>query len=161
MEGFESFAFGGVQLCWKGSDFVWGLGFWRGKLYIVYFCFVIMWHIDRLDVYKRICLLVPSVYSLIGVLPQEEKFELGSQLRRAVVSIKSNMKEGSGKRTSKAFIAYLDNAMGSLREVKAQIEIGIDLGYFDNNGKRIVDECWRLERMLVAYIDYVKRKDVK
>jgi len=120
-----------------------------------------MWHIDRLDIYKRVCLLVPGVYSLIGVLPQEEKFELGSQLRRAVISVKSNMKEGSAKRTSKAFVAYLDNAMGSLREVKAQIESGIDLGYFDDDGKKIVDECWRMERMLAAYIDYVKGKDVK
>jgi len=119
-----------------------------------------MWNIDRLEIYKRVCLLVPAVYSLVGTLPQEEKFELGSQLRRAVVSIKSNMKEGSGKRTSKAFVAYLDNAMGSLREVKAQIEIGIDLKFFGEKGKEVVKECWRLERMLAAYIDYVKGKNV-
>ena len=120
-----------------------------------------MWHVDRLEIYKRFCLLIPAVYSLIGKLPQEEKFELGSQLRRAVVSIKSNMKEGSGKRTSKAFVAYLDNSMGSLREVKGQIEIGVDLGYFKDDGKEVVKECWRLERMLAAYIDYVRGRDVK
>ena len=120
-----------------------------------------MWHVDRLEIYKRACLLIPKVYSLIKVLPQEEKFELGSQLRRAIVSVKSNMKEGSGKRTSAAFIAYLDNAMGSLREVKAQVEVGIDLGYFGDKGKDVVKECWRLERMLAGYIDYVRGKDVK
>lgn len=119
-----------------------------------------MWSIDRLEIYKRACLLIPKVYSLIGVLPIEEKFELGSQLRRAVVSVKSNMKEGSGKRTSKAFIAYLDNAMGSLREVKAQIESGVDLEFFDDDGEVVVGECWRMERMLAAYIDYVRGKDV-
>jgi len=120
-----------------------------------------MWHIDRLEIYKRVCLLIPLVYSLIGKLPSEERFELGSQLRRAVVSVKSNMKEGSGKRTSKAFVAYLDNAMGSLREVKAQVETGVDLEFFGDGGKKVVDECWRMERMLAAYIDYVKGKDVK
>ena len=120
-----------------------------------------MWNIDRLEIYRRACLLVPVVYSLIGRLPAGEKFELGSQLRRAIVSVKSNMKEGSGKRTSAAFIAYLEHAMGSLREVKGQIEIGVDLGYFGNDGEDIIKECWRLERMLAGYIKYVEKKDVK
>ena len=119
-----------------------------------------MWNIDRLEVYKRACLLIPRVYSLIGKLPREEKFEIGSQLRRAVVSVKSNMKEGSGKRTSNAFIAYLEHAMGSFRDVKCQVEIGIDLGFFGDNGKGVVKECWRLERMLAGYIEYVRGKDV-
>ena len=133
----------------------------RGRVFIFNMILFFMWNIDRLEIYKRACLLIPRVYSLIGKLPQEEKFELGSQLRRAVISVKSNMKEGSGKRTSKAFVAYLDNAMGSLREVKAQTEIGVDLGYFDDDGKSVIDECWRMERMLAAYIDYVWGKDVK
>jgi len=119
-----------------------------------------MWNIDRLEVYRRVCLLIPRVYSLIGKLPTEEKFELGSQLRRAVISIKSNMKEGSGKTTSRAFVIYLEHAMGSLREVKAQIESGIDLGFFEEE-EEVVKECWRLERMLAGYIDYVRTKDVK
>ncbi len=120
-----------------------------------------MWNIDRLEVYKRVCLLIPRVYSLINVLPVEERFELGSQLRGSIFSVKSNMKEGSGKRTSAAFVAFLEHAMGSLREVKAQVEGGVDLGFFGDDGKWVVKECWRLERMLAAYIDYVKRKDVK
>ena len=132
-----------------------------GKFFIFDIVLSFMWNIDRLGVFKRACLLIPKVYSLIRMLPLEEKFELGSQLRRAVFSVKSNMKEGSGKRTSAAFIAYLEHAMGSLREVKTQIEGGIDLGFFGEDGKDVVKECWRLEGMLAGYIEYVRRKGVK
>jgi len=160
MEKFESFAFGEVQLRWRSSCFAWELGY-KGRVFIFNMSLFFMWNIDRLEVYKRVCLLIPKVYSLIGKLPREEKFGLGNQLRRATVSVKSNMKEGSGKRTSNAFIAFLEHAMGSLREVRAQVEIGIDLGFFGDDGKEVVKECWRLERMLAGYIDYVRKKNVK
>ncbi len=118
-----------------------------------------MWNIERLEVYSRVCDLIPKVYALIKMLPQEEKFALGDQLRRAVVSVKSNMIEGSGKRTSKEFVSYLNNAMGSLKEVRGQVEIGVDLGFFD--GKDLIAEIRRIERMLFGYIGYVRKKDVK
>ena len=120
-----------------------------------------MWRIDNLEVYDKICSLIPRIYVFINKLPAEEKFELGSQMRRAVVSVKLNFKEGSGKRTSANFVSYLDNAMGSLREVKAQIESGVDLRFFGDDGEEIVKECWGLERMLAGYVDYVRKKDVK
>ena len=56
-----------------------------------------MWNIERLEVYDKICFLVKRVYVLIGMLPKEEKFALGDQMRRAVSSIKLNILEGSGK----------------------------------------------------------------
>jgi four helix bundle protein len=118
-----------------------------------------MWNIERLEIYSRVCDLIPRVYGLIKMLPSEEKFALGSQLRRAVVSIKSNMIEGSGKRTSKEFISYLGNAMGSLKEVRGQIEIGNDLKYFE--GVDEVAEIRRIERMLFGYIKYIEKKDVR
>jgi four helix bundle protein len=74
-----------------------------------------MWNVERLEVYSRVCDLIPRVYKLIGVLPKEERFALGNQLRRAIVSVKSNIIEGSGKRTSREFVSYLGNAMGSFR----------------------------------------------
>jgi len=78
----------------------WGLGYSvEGFLYFKVVVFF-MWRIDKLEVYRRARLLIPRVYVLIGKLPNEEKFELGSQMRRSVVSVKSNIKEGSGKRTS-------------------------------------------------------------
>ena len=91
----------------------------------------------------------------------EEMFELGSQMRRAVVSVRLNMNEGEGKRTSREFISYLNNAMGSLKEVKGQIEIGVDLGYFKEDGRKEIEEIRRIERLLSGYIGYVRNKSVK
>ncbi len=118
-----------------------------------------MWNVERLEVYSRVCNLIPRVYTLIKILPQEEKFALGDQLRRAVVSVKSNIIEGSGKRTSKEFVSYLGNAMGSLKEVRGQIESGDMIGYF--NGKELIAEIRRIERMLFGYMKYIEKKDVK
>ncbi len=122
---------------------------------------IFMWNVERLEVYSRVCSLIPRVYVFIGVLSKEEKFALGSQMRRAVTSVKLNMIEGSGKRTSKEFVSYLNNAMGSLKEVRGQIEIGVDLEFFGENGRVEVAEIRRIERMLSGYIKYIKEKDVK
>ena len=121
-----------------------------------------MWRIDNLEVYNKVCSLIPRIYVFINKLPPEEKFELGSQMRRAVVSVKLNFKEGSGKRTSVNFAGYLDNAVGSLKEVVGQVETGIDLGYFNEEaGRKEVGEMRRIERLLAGYIKYVKIKNVK
>lgn len=120
-----------------------------------------MWNIERLEVYSRACNLVGKIYILIGMLPKEERFALGDQLRRAVVSVKSNMIEGSGKRTSKEFVSYLNNAMGSLKEVRGQVEVGVDLGYFEGKGSDEIAEIRRIERLLLGYIRYVEKKNVK
>jgi len=119
-----------------------------------------MWNIERLEVYERVCSLIKRVYILIGRLPNEEKFALGDQMRRAVVSVKLNMIEGSGKRTSKDFVSYLNIARGSLREVRGQIEIGVDLGYFGEEGEREIAEIKRIERLMVGYVSYVEDRDV-
>ena len=103
----------------------WGLG--GGFLTCNMFLFF-MWNVERTDVYFRTCSLIKRAYVLIGMLPNEEKFALGNQMRRAVTSVKLNIIEGSGKRTSKEFASYLNNAMGSLKEVRGQIEIGVEIG---------------------------------
>jgi len=120
-----------------------------------------MWNIGRLEVYDKICSLVKRVYVLVRILPNEERFALGDQMRRAVSSIRLNVQEGSGKRTSKEFASYLDNAMGSLREVRGCVSIGVDVGYFGEDVKKDVDEILRIERLLAGYIGYVKKCDVK
>lgn len=145
------------------------MGAWRVGFGLVFGCLKIfnvvcvlffMWNIERLEVYERVCSLIKRVYILIGRLPNEEKFALGDQMRRAVVSVKLNMIEGSGKRTSKDFVSYLNIARGSLREVRGQIEIGVDLGYFGEEGEREIAEIKRIERLMVGYVSYVEDRDV-
>jgi four helix bundle protein len=75
--------------------------------------------------------LVEKVYCLTKCVPKEELYGLTSQLRRAVVSIPSNIAEGQGRNGSAEFIRFLHIAHGSLREVETQLLIAQRLGYAD------------------------------
>jgi len=121
-----------------------------------------MWNYKNLEIFKRSKKLVKDVYVLADGFPKEEKYGLVSQIKRAVISVSINIVEGSGKRTSKDFISYLNISMGSLKEVQGELEIAGDLGFIDENIiNRLIGECRRIEVMLVAYIEHIGEKDVK
>jgi len=73
--------------------------------------------------------LVVDIYTLTAKFPQSEMYSLTSQLRRAVVSITSNIAEGSGRGTDADFSRFLDIAMGSAKEVESQLINAQDLGF--------------------------------
>ena len=83
----------------------------------------------KLNVYLESKLLVKMVYSLLRKFPKEEQFALCNQLRRAVISIPSNISEGFGRYSSKEQVHFFEIAYGSLREVDCQMDIACDLGY--------------------------------
>ena len=85
-----------------------------------------------LDLYKSAKELVLSVYALLRKFPKEEQYALCDQLRRAVISIPSNIAEGSGRTSSKDQAHFLEMAFGSLMEVECQLDIACDLGYVSN-----------------------------
>jgi four helix bundle protein len=72
---------------------------------------------------------VVAVYEAAKGFPREELYGLTAQLKRAVVSIPSNIAEGQGRRTVKDFIHFLSIAYGSLREVETQLEIAARLAF--------------------------------
>ena len=84
-----------------------------------------------LIVWQKSMDLTIEVYSLAKSLPKEEMFALSDQMRRAVVSIPSNIAEGEGRNTDKDLIKFLFIARGSLWELSTQIEICQRLNYFD------------------------------
>ena len=87
---------------------------------------------ERLEVYQRAMELVPRIRTLIGKLPDIEKYEMASQLRRASRSIPANIAEGYAKRrSSKEFCAYLTTALGSANEMEVHLRIAADSGYGD------------------------------
>ena len=86
-----------------------------------------------LKVWQKAMDLTIEVYSLVKRLPKEELFALSDQMRRAVVSIPSNIAEGEGRSSDKDLIRFLLIARGSLWELSTQIEICERLGYFDNS----------------------------
>lgn len=73
--------------------------------------------------------LVEAVYILTYAFPKEELYGLTSQIRRAVVSIPSNIAEGQGRWTTGEFVHFLGIANGSLREVETQLHVAVRLKY--------------------------------
>ena len=95
-----------------------------------------------LRVYKESKELVKSVYRLLEKFPKYETYALGDQLRRAVVSVPSNIAEGSGSFSIKEKIHFIEIAYGSLTESLCQLDIAHDLEYiteeeFNNEKERI------------------------
>ncbi|MFM9905978.1 MAG: four helix bundle protein [Pyrinomonadaceae bacterium] len=82
-----------------------------------------------LIVWQKSIHLVKIIYQLTNVFPNEEKFGLISQIRRAAVSIPSNIAEGQARRTTGDYIRFVSIAEGSLAELETQLIIAIDLGF--------------------------------
>lgn len=82
-------------------------------------------------VWQKSMSLVTVVYGSIKVFPKEEMFGLTGQLRRAIVSVPSNIAEGQGRDSVKEFIHHLSIAYGSLMEVETQLQIAANLGYLN------------------------------
>ena len=83
----------------------------------------------NLIVWQKAKQLVKLVYAEVKRLPAEERYALGDQIRRAVVSIPSNIAEGSGRASNRDYGHFLSIARGSLYETINQLEIAQELGY--------------------------------
>ena len=84
-----------------------------------------------LNAYVEAKELVKKVYDVVNLLPQEERYALSDQLRRAVISVPSNIVEGMNRISDKEKSHFLEIAYASLMEVYCQIDIATDLGYID------------------------------
>lgn len=101
---------------------------------------------EELIAWQRAMLLAKKVYSLQKKLPNEEVYGLGDQIRRAVVSIPSNIAEGFGRESQNGFKHFLSIARGSLFEVKTQLQLAETLGYLrlDTDALSLLDEVGKL-----------------
>ena len=108
---------------------------------------------EDLLVWQKAMNLVEEVYKLIRVLPKEENFGITMQMRRAAVSIPSNIAEGQSRRTTKEFINFLSIANGSKAELSTQIQICIRLGYITElQADESIKLCEEVSKMLFALI---------
>ena len=82
-----------------------------------------------LFVWQKSMMLVKQVYAMTRSFPIDERFGLTSQMRRAAVSIPSNIGEGQARHTTGEFIQFISNAEGSVAELETQLEIAADLAY--------------------------------
>lgn len=89
----------------------------------------IVYSFEKLKVWQKAKKLVEDVYHLLDSFPRFEKYALCDQIRRAIVSVPSNIAEGSGRRSLKEQIHFLEIAYGSLMETYNQLLIAIDVTY--------------------------------
>ena len=113
-------------------------------------------HTD-LKVWQKSMELVTSVYKLVRKLPKEELYALSDQMRRAAVSIPSNIAEGHSRHSDKELLQFLYIARGSKAELDTQILIAINLGYFTaDDAKEAITLSEETGKLLNSFISYIK-----
>ena len=103
----------------------------------------------KLDVYKESKVLVKMIYALLEKFPKVETYALCDQLRRSVISVPSNIAEGSGRTSAKDQAHFFEIAYGSVMEVSCQMDIACDLGYITPDElKQLEEQARRIAAML-------------
>ncbi len=106
-----------------------------------------------LSVWQKAMTLVKQIYETTRSFPKEELYGLTQQLRRAAVSIPSNIAEGNGRGTKPDYVRFLQIARGSLFETQTQIELSRDLVYLSvATAPPLLALCNEIERMLNTLI---------
>ncbi len=103
---------------------------------------------------------VTEIYSSTECFPKSETYGLCSQVRRAAVSVPSNIAEGQGRDSSKEFAHHLSFACGSLMETETQLQIAANLGYIDSaEVGRLLDNAAEIGRMLNGLLRKIRATD--
>lgn len=109
----------------------------------------------NLKVWQKAMELTLEIYSLVRHLPKEETYCLSDQMRRAAVSVPSNIAEGHGRASHKDFINFLSISRGSLLELETQLEICNKLDYFDElqleHARDLLTEISKMLNSLISY----------
>jgi len=107
---------------------------------------------EKLQVWDKAHKLVLDIYTITKHFPPIERYGLTSQIRRSVVSIPSNIAEGTGRNSDKEFQRFLDYAIGSLFELETQITLANDLNFLSQEEyKKIHSEIKSLIRMIIKF----------
>lgn len=104
----------------------------------------------KLRVYQQSKNLVLVIYDLLKKFPREENYALCDQLRRAVISIPSNIAEGVSRTSHKERVHFLEIAFGSLNEVMCQIEIANELGIISQEEIQLVEDYYRVISQMLS-----------
>lgn len=113
----------------------------------------------RLQAWKTSMELVTEVYPVTKRFPADERYGLASQMRRAAVSVASNIAEGAARSTRRDFVNFLHTARASLSELDTQFEIGVALGYVQTADRgRIDDLMIKADRMLAGLIKSLRAR---
>ncbi|MDD2246982.1 MAG: four helix bundle protein [Proteiniphilum sp.] len=118
-----------------------------------------MMHKD-LEVYKASMELVGMVYKLCKDFPKEEIYGLTSQMKRAAISVPSNIAEGNGRKSPKELNNFLNIALGSLIELETQLDIATMLRFSQDsaNHHTVEQQLQKTKRLLIGLIKSVQAK---
>ncbi len=113
----------------------------------------------ELNVWQRAYGLCLEIYRLTKAFPKDEQYNLTSQVRRAAVSIPSNIAEGYGRKTTPDYIRSLYISYGSTCELETQVMLSADLGYISGDTMTgLQQDISEVERMLKALIKSLENK---
>ncbi|WP_461833943.1 four helix bundle protein [Desulfothermus sp.] len=116
-------------------------------------------HMD-LDVWKLSIEVVKDIYEITKSFPKEEVFGLTSQIKKAAISIPSNIAEGASRQTNKEVIQFLYISLGSASELETQLIIARELGFIDVDNMEIINgKIENIKKMITGLINYKKRQD--
>ncbi len=110
-----------------------------------------------LDVWQKGLDLAEDICHITQNFPVNERNVLTAQLRRAAISVPSNIAEGAARNSKKEFVQYLYIALGSLSELETQLYLSQRLGYISNDDK-IFEDIDQVRRMLLGLIKFTKGK---
>jgi four helix bundle protein len=107
----------------------------------------------KLDIWNISIELATVIYEVTNTFPKSELYGITLQMKRAVVSISSNIAEGAGRQSKKEFIQFLSYAKGSCYELETQLCISKNLKFIDENEyQRLIEILVKLEKMTYALI---------
>ena len=113
----------------------------------------------ELEVWKKSRELVKEIYVLTQLFPKEELYSLSSQIRRASISIPSNIAEGIGRNFSRETLQFLHISRGSVYEVETQVYLAFDLGYISQEQlDKVLLKIEECRRLLHGFINFYKNK---
>lgn len=115
---------------------------------------------EELEVWQKARSLIKEVYQVTGQGQFRKDFTLRDQIRRAAVSIVSNIAEGFSRQTDQEFVQFLHIAKGSTSEVQSQLYVALDLDYINGEEfERLYDEADQVARLISGFIKYLKGID--
>ncbi|HEX9826564.1 MAG TPA: four helix bundle protein [Flavobacteriaceae bacterium] len=108
----------------------------------------------KLTIWKDGIELSKGTYTTTKIFPKSEQYGLSSQMQRSAVSIPSNIAEGTAKSSSKHFIQYLENALGSAYEWETQLIISYEIGYIsEKTYNHLESKVHKIQSMISKFID--------
>jgi len=117
---------------------------------------------EDIQAWQEARVLTQEIYTFSGSGQWAKDYALRDQIRRASISVMSNIAEGFERRTDMDFARFVSMAKGSAAEIKSQLYIALDQGYVDQNRfNELYEKCDKVSRYLGSFIRYLSQNDAR